>query len=232
LLRGLPHLSHYAPQPVERRKLLPDPDNEPDFYEISQLFPLPDDQTNQLEEARAALAKRGIYLANDAPAVPCPPYTTSSISTASVLSQIPSSDIDPSSLSPLHDLSASNLSAVAAARLSVVSRMQAMDSSANRLSSTNLPLYYGLSGIDQLPIAGLNSFTLRNSDLQLNSFNPLSQYNQNNAAYERLRSSLGLSQILADQQARDRIAIYLQYMNSQGTDDISSNDKPFNEQKH
>ena len=215
---------------MERRKLQPDPENEPDFYEISQLFPLPDDKTNQLEEARAALAKRGIYLGNDTSTVLSQPQ---SISTASVLSQIPTRAIDPSSLTPLHDMSTSTLSAVAAARLSVVSRMQEMDSNLNRISSANLPLYYGLSGVgDRLPIAGLNSFPLRSSHLISNTLNPLSRYYQNDTAYEGIRPSLGLSQLLADQQSRDQIASYLQYLNSQGNDDINNANNPFNEQRH
>lgn len=219
MLRGLPHLTVYAPQPVERRKLLPDPENEPDFYEISQLFPLPDDQTNHLEEARAALAKRGIHLTNPTTTVPCPPQT---ISTASVLAQIAPRAMDVSSLLPLNDLSASTSSAIAAARLSIVDRMPAMDSSINRLTSASLPLYYGLSSVDELPNVGSNAFTLRNSHLQSPTFNPLGQYIPNDTEHERIESTMELNRLLADQQSRDRIATYLQYLNSQSADDISS----------
>lgn len=41
MLRGLPHLSSYMPGPKDARRLLPDPENEPDFYKISELYPLP-----------------------------------------------------------------------------------------------------------------------------------------------------------------------------------------------
>ena len=41
-LRGLPHLLPYIPPGRDARRLLPDPDNEPDLYAISRLCPLPD----------------------------------------------------------------------------------------------------------------------------------------------------------------------------------------------
>jgi hypothetical protein len=41
LLRGLPHLCTYMPAFKECRRLAPDPDNEPDFYAISLLWPVP-----------------------------------------------------------------------------------------------------------------------------------------------------------------------------------------------
>lgn len=62
MLRGLPHLTLYAPEPVELRKTFPDPENEPDFYKISELFPLPGDRKDPREEAKAALAARGIII--------------------------------------------------------------------------------------------------------------------------------------------------------------------------
>jgi hypothetical protein len=40
MLRGLPHLTQYMPEPKDARRLIPDPENEPDFYEISRHFPL------------------------------------------------------------------------------------------------------------------------------------------------------------------------------------------------
>lgn len=41
-LRGLPHLLRFMPPPkTNRRRLVPDPDNEPDLFRISELFPLP-----------------------------------------------------------------------------------------------------------------------------------------------------------------------------------------------
>jgi hypothetical protein len=230
LLRGLPHLTQYAPQPVERRKLLPDPENEPDFYEITQLFPLPDDQTNQLEEARAELAKRGIYLAND---TSTSTLTTPRISTASVLAQMPSRAMNLDSLLSLRELPSNAMSSVGSARLSVAARMQEMSSNLNRISNTNLPLYYGLTGFDnRLSRAGLNSATLRQSHLSSNVFDPISQNYQNNLAnleYERLRSSLGLRQFLSDQQSRDRISTYMQYLNAQRGDDSNITNNPFNE---
>jgi hypothetical protein len=41
MLRGLPHLGKYMPPFKACRRLVPDPDNEPDFYTISLLWPLP-----------------------------------------------------------------------------------------------------------------------------------------------------------------------------------------------
>ena len=41
-LRGLPHLLPYMKPGRDARRLLPDPDNEPDLYAISRLCPLPD----------------------------------------------------------------------------------------------------------------------------------------------------------------------------------------------
>jgi len=41
MLRGLPHLCKYMPKPKDARRLIPDPANEPDFYAISQKYPLP-----------------------------------------------------------------------------------------------------------------------------------------------------------------------------------------------
>jgi hypothetical protein len=43
MLRGLPHLTKYMPEPKNSHRLIPDPDNEPDFYAISSKHPLPDD---------------------------------------------------------------------------------------------------------------------------------------------------------------------------------------------
>ena len=211
----------YAPQPLERRKLLPDPENEPDFYEISQLFPLPDDQTNHLDEARAALSRRGIYLTNDVSTPSFPPYA---VPTTSDLMHGSARVTGSSPFFPINDLSLSTLNAVAAARLSIADRMPGMDSSGNGLMSTNLPLRYGLSTVDQQPTLGSNSFALalRNNPWQSINFNALSQYYQNDTTYERLRSTLGLSQLLAAQESHDRVASYLQFLNSQGCDDIDS----------
>lgn len=70
MLRGLPHLLQYIPAPVEKRKQIPDPDNEPDFYEISKLFSLPDHFNSIVEEAKAGLAARGIVIQDDPPLHP------------------------------------------------------------------------------------------------------------------------------------------------------------------
>lgn len=43
MLRGMPHLSKYMPEPKEARHLTPDPEHELDFYAISRTYPLPDD---------------------------------------------------------------------------------------------------------------------------------------------------------------------------------------------
>jgi hypothetical protein len=40
-LRGLPHLCKYMPQPRDARRLIPDPDNQPNFSAISQMWPVP-----------------------------------------------------------------------------------------------------------------------------------------------------------------------------------------------
>lgn len=44
MLRGLPHLCKYMPEARDARRLTPDPENEPDFYSISRVFPLPDEE--------------------------------------------------------------------------------------------------------------------------------------------------------------------------------------------
>jgi hypothetical protein len=42
-IRGLPHLIEYMPGSKDARRLIPDPENELDFYAISTKYPLPDD---------------------------------------------------------------------------------------------------------------------------------------------------------------------------------------------
>jgi hypothetical protein len=75
ILRGLPHLVKYMPEPKDSRLLIPDPTNEPDFYAISSEYPLPDDpdfdMAGPVEEAgkpkkRAAIAPAR-RLASEAP---------------------------------------------------------------------------------------------------------------------------------------------------------------------
>lgn len=41
-LRSMPHLLQYMPPGRDARRLMPDPDNEPDFYAISRVCPLPE----------------------------------------------------------------------------------------------------------------------------------------------------------------------------------------------
>lgn len=43
LLRGMPYLTKYMPNPKEFRHLVQDPANEPDFYLIRLIAPLPGD---------------------------------------------------------------------------------------------------------------------------------------------------------------------------------------------
>jgi len=43
-LRGMPHLCKYMPKPKNARHLVPDSENEPDFYRLSKLFPLADQE--------------------------------------------------------------------------------------------------------------------------------------------------------------------------------------------
>lgn len=42
-LRGKPYLTDYFPEPRNARRLIPDPSNEPNFYQINQKYPLPID---------------------------------------------------------------------------------------------------------------------------------------------------------------------------------------------
>jgi hypothetical protein len=119
------------------RKKIPDPDNEPNFYEISELFPLPGDKLDILEEAKAGLKARGIVLLNDKLSTtdrkpkdsvlsPCsvpativsPTYETSirQITTPSLnflqdLQQLRNSSIQSQLMNPFHNLGASFLDA-------------------------------------------------------------------------------------------------------------------------
>lgn len=43
-LRGMKHLLKYMPPGRDARRLMPDPDNEPDLYSISRVCPLPEQQ--------------------------------------------------------------------------------------------------------------------------------------------------------------------------------------------
>jgi hypothetical protein len=57
MLRGLPHLVKYMPEAKDARRLIPDPENEPDFERIRKAFPLPDTQAGMLELALALAAR-------------------------------------------------------------------------------------------------------------------------------------------------------------------------------
>jgi hypothetical protein len=57
MLRGLPHLAKFMPKPKDARRQIPDPENEPNFCEITRKYPLPDDpdfgKNSDLPEAQA-----------------------------------------------------------------------------------------------------------------------------------------------------------------------------------
>jgi hypothetical protein len=53
MLRGLPHLAKYMPEAKDARRMIPDPDNEPDFERVSKVFPLPDERAAMMEMALA-----------------------------------------------------------------------------------------------------------------------------------------------------------------------------------
>jgi hypothetical protein len=46
-LRGFPHLCKYMPTPYAARRLMADPQNEPDFYKITKLYPIPDGEVHK-----------------------------------------------------------------------------------------------------------------------------------------------------------------------------------------
>lgn len=52
----------YSPPPEDRRSLVPDPDNEPNFEEICRLYPLRVDQRELVAEAKANLEAKGIVI--------------------------------------------------------------------------------------------------------------------------------------------------------------------------
>lgn len=65
LLRGLPDLLYLSPEPFDCRTLLPDPVNEPNFIEISRLYPLPGEKIALVEEARSQLSAKGILISEN-----------------------------------------------------------------------------------------------------------------------------------------------------------------------
>lgn len=50
MLRKLPHLTVYMPASKDARRLIPDPENEPDLSAISKQFPLPGADDDDLSE--------------------------------------------------------------------------------------------------------------------------------------------------------------------------------------
>jgi hypothetical protein len=63
-MRGLPHLIEYMPESKDARRLVPDPENELDFYAISSKYPLPDDpnfdMTSPLEEGEKSTKSHAV----------------------------------------------------------------------------------------------------------------------------------------------------------------------------
>lgn len=49
MLRGLPHICSLFPAPKDSRRLLPDPENEPNFYEISRTSPVPENTDSPID---------------------------------------------------------------------------------------------------------------------------------------------------------------------------------------
>jgi hypothetical protein len=70
-LRGLPHLCQYMPQPRDARRLIPDPENEPNFNAISQMWPVPTKrQTNLARQEQAPHLMQASYLVRKLGGVP------------------------------------------------------------------------------------------------------------------------------------------------------------------
>ena len=67
-LRGLPHLSKYAPDQKDARRLIPDPENEPDLYKVSKTYPLPDSKDH--EKVEVPVQKQAHTLSDVATAPP------------------------------------------------------------------------------------------------------------------------------------------------------------------
>ena len=58
MLKNMPHLCKYMPEPKDARRLIPDVPNEPNFEEINQRYPLPDRAGQIGRESAAANALR------------------------------------------------------------------------------------------------------------------------------------------------------------------------------
>ena len=50
----MPHLTKYMPKPKNARRLIPDPENEPDFAELSEMFPLESNSDSKLAAVKQA----------------------------------------------------------------------------------------------------------------------------------------------------------------------------------
>lgn len=97
-LRGMPHLCEYMPKHKNARHLIPDPDNEPDFYRLSKLFPLGDQEmeieipsqdkkiaSTESSNAVPPAAQRELAHAASLPSVAAGVLPTSSMGTSSLL---------------------------------------------------------------------------------------------------------------------------------------------------
>jgi hypothetical protein len=69
MLQGLPHLCKYMPEAKDARRLIPDPDNEPDFDAIGRAYPLP----HQIVTVPSVAMKRSLDVSWLAHQVQLPP---------------------------------------------------------------------------------------------------------------------------------------------------------------
>lgn len=83
-LRNRFHLCQYMPRPKDYRRLIADPDNEPDFYEMSLRHPL---ETTPEMKSLAAPLVAPLVARLSAPKVP-PPQASFSLSTHSLTTQL------------------------------------------------------------------------------------------------------------------------------------------------
>jgi hypothetical protein len=108
ILCGLPHLTKYMPEPKDSRRLIPDPDNEPNFYAISSEYPLPDDpdfymvepvEDSEEPKKRAAnapvaaprLASEASWFNNEMPPAKRPAFERNTDAAASRFNTVPAS---------------------------------------------------------------------------------------------------------------------------------------------
>ena len=92
MLKGRPHLCQYMPKRKDARRLVADPDNEPNFYKITEQFPLDlpttGASTEEPETKRARFENYGVAAAAPPVASVSVPQVTSpldGINSASVL---------------------------------------------------------------------------------------------------------------------------------------------------